>query len=209
MKKLQKWLKRPLTSWLLLLPTFRKSGGETVNASSVKKALAMFQPIFKQRSCIVSSQGRFSWKDDGRDYAAAHSGTSNGGEGKKTSSQPSYLPNTTTWDGFFLCFREMRSELADLLLPQRGLSKNESAADLHSVGEPLQKTTTSKSALTRPKRVPKSVHFSWFILKLFCPAHLILNHNVYSVRQKKRAHWKFCDGTLPIFRGRLEIHHWC
>ncbi len=58
-------------SCLVPPPTFRRSGGKTVHAASVKKALATFQPIFKPTSPILPSQGRFLWKDDDPGYAAA------------------------------------------------------------------------------------------------------------------------------------------
>ncbi len=42
-------------NWLLLLPPYRKSGGKTVNAVHIRKALATSQPIFKlKRSRLLS-----------------------------------------------------------------------------------------------------------------------------------------------------------
>jgi hypothetical protein len=50
------------------------------------------------------------------------SGILNGGDGIKMIRQPSYLLNTTTVD--FFCFREVKSELVDLLLSQGGQMMN-------------------------------------------------------------------------------------
>ncbi len=58
-KKMIKRRKSPPTSWLPSPPLYSKSGGETVNAASITKALAISQPIFKPIRLISSSQGRF------------------------------------------------------------------------------------------------------------------------------------------------------
>jgi hypothetical protein len=58
-EKTTKRRKSPPTSWLPSPPLYNKSGGETVNAASFKKALATSQPIFKPKSPISSSQDRF------------------------------------------------------------------------------------------------------------------------------------------------------
>jgi hypothetical protein len=92
--------------WLLLPPLYKKSGGRAISAAYVKKALAMSQPIFKLKSPILSSQGRFLWKDKSPDSAGA---TFNGGKGVKMIHQPSYSPNTA---------------MADVFLFQRGEVKN-------------------------------------------------------------------------------------
>jgi hypothetical protein len=48
---------------------YTKSGGKTINAAFVKKALAMSQPIFKLKSPISLSQSRFLWRDKEKDSA--------------------------------------------------------------------------------------------------------------------------------------------
>ncbi len=58
-EKTTKRRKSPPTSWLPSPPLYSKSGGETVNAASIMKALATSQPIFKLIRLISSSQGRF------------------------------------------------------------------------------------------------------------------------------------------------------
>jgi hypothetical protein len=70
-EKMPKRRKRPPMPWLPSPPVYSKSGGETVDASSFKKALARSQPIFKLKSPISSSQGRFLWKGKETNSAGA------------------------------------------------------------------------------------------------------------------------------------------
>jgi hypothetical protein len=56
---------------MLALPWFRKSGGKTVNATYIKKALAKFQPIFKPKRPRLSSQNRFLYQDNASIHTAA------------------------------------------------------------------------------------------------------------------------------------------
>ncbi len=58
-EKMTKRRKSPPTSGFSSPPLYSKSGGETVNAASITKALATSQPIFKPIRLISSSQGRF------------------------------------------------------------------------------------------------------------------------------------------------------
>jgi hypothetical protein len=62
-EKTAEMMKGMPTSWLLLSPMYRKSGGETANAASVKKALATSQLIFKTKSSILLAQGWFEVDD--------------------------------------------------------------------------------------------------------------------------------------------------
>ncbi len=66
-EKTSKQRKRPLMSWLLLPPLYSKSGGKTVNAASFKKALTTSLTIFKPKSPILLSQGRFLWRGEETD----------------------------------------------------------------------------------------------------------------------------------------------
>ncbi len=56
-------------SWMLSL--YKKSGSETSNTASVKKAQATSLPILKPKSQILLSEGRFLWKDEAPDSAGA------------------------------------------------------------------------------------------------------------------------------------------
>jgi hypothetical protein len=58
-EKMTKRQKSPPTSWLPSPPLYSKSGGKTVNAAPITKALATSQPIFKPIRLISLSQGRF------------------------------------------------------------------------------------------------------------------------------------------------------
>jgi hypothetical protein len=49
-----KEIKRP-TSWLLLLPPYRKSDSENVNAAQITKALGASQPIFRLKKAVFPS----------------------------------------------------------------------------------------------------------------------------------------------------------
>ncbi len=62
-KKMPKWWKGSPILWLPMLPLYSNSGDKTVDAASVKKALATSQPIFKPKRPRQSSQGRrtFYW----------------------------------------------------------------------------------------------------------------------------------------------------
>ncbi len=42
-------------------------------------------------------------------------------------------------------------------------------------------------------------------IQTFCAVPRKVVNIIYSVRQKKRAHRTFCDGTLPIFRGGWKV----
>ncbi len=70
-EKTSKRRKRPLTSCSPLLPLYSKSGRESDDAASFKKALTMFQPIFKPKSPMSSSQDRFLWRGEETDSTAA------------------------------------------------------------------------------------------------------------------------------------------
>jgi hypothetical protein len=98
-------------SWLLLPLQYKKSGGKTVNAASVRKTLVMSCP-----------RAAFCGRTKTQTSPPPHSGTFNGSEVIKTIRQPSYLLNTTTAD-FFL-FREVKLKLADLSLSQGSLMTN-------------------------------------------------------------------------------------
>ncbi len=87
-------------SWLVWPLRFRKFGGKTIHAASVKKALATSQPIFKLTSSILPSQGWFLWKDDDPGYAAASFQGFKRRQDEKAIRQLSYSPKTATADLF-------------------------------------------------------------------------------------------------------------
>jgi hypothetical protein len=70
-ERMLKQRKRPLPSWLLLPPQYSKCGSKTVNAASIKKALTMSLTIFKPKSPISLSHGRFLWRGEETDSAGA------------------------------------------------------------------------------------------------------------------------------------------
>ncbi len=123
-KKLPNWWKEPLMSWLHSLLLFIRSGGETVNAFSDKKALATSQPIFKLKSPMSFSRGWFLWKGKDPDQTplVPHYGTSNGGKASRRSFSLPICHIPLQWTVF--CFREVKSKLEDLLLSQRSLMTN-------------------------------------------------------------------------------------
>jgi hypothetical protein len=82
---------------LLLLPPFRKTGGEAVNTAYIKKTLAKPQVIFKPKA-----------------GPRPQSGSSNSGEGVKKFRHQPFSPDIAPAD-FFL-FRGVMSELAGLSL---------------------------------------------------------------------------------------------
>ncbi len=138
------------------------SGGKTVNAASVKIALATSLPIFKAKIPHCSPRASFCGRTKTQTPLTPHSGTFNGGNGIKTIRQPSYLRNTATAD--FFCFREVNLKLADLLMSKGGLikdiegvvptrSKNESAATFWLWMKHCKQYV--RSALTGPKKVLK------------------------------------------------------
>jgi hypothetical protein len=51
-------------------PLFRTSGGETINAAYITKALDMFQPIFKPESSELLTQDWFLYQDDTQVHTA-------------------------------------------------------------------------------------------------------------------------------------------
>jgi hypothetical protein len=68
--KTSKRRKRLPTSWLPSLPLYSKSSGKAANAASFKKALTTSQPIFRPKSLILSSQGRFLCRGEEMDSAS-------------------------------------------------------------------------------------------------------------------------------------------
>jgi hypothetical protein len=57
--------------WFLLLQLLRKSSGDSANVATLERAQVKFQPIFKLKSPVLSSQVWFSCKEDYPDYTAA------------------------------------------------------------------------------------------------------------------------------------------
>jgi hypothetical protein len=102
---------------LPLLTLYTKSSGKTINKASIKKALAMSQPIFKPKSPILLSQDRFCGRTKQQTLPELHSGTFNGGEGVKTIRKLSYLLNMAMVDIF--CLGEAKLKPADLSPPPR------------------------------------------------------------------------------------------
>jgi hypothetical protein len=80
---------------LPLPPLYSKSGGKTINAASVEKALAMSQLIFKMKKSHIVVPGPVFGRTKKQTPLAPHSVTFNWGEGVKMIYQPSYS----------LCFR--------------------------------------------------------------------------------------------------------
>ncbi len=109
-------------SWLLLPLQYKKSGGKTVNAASVKKTLVMSQPISSRTVSYCCPRAAFCGRTKTQTSPVPHSSTFNGSEDIKPIRQPSYLLNTTTED-FFL-FSEVKLKLTDLSLSQGGLMTN-------------------------------------------------------------------------------------
>jgi hypothetical protein len=107
---------------LPLPPLYTKSGGKTINAASIKKALAMSQPILKPKTPISLFQGRFCGRTKQQTSLEPHSGTFNGGKGVKMIRKPSYLLHMATVDIF--CLVDAKLKPADLSLSEGGLMTN-------------------------------------------------------------------------------------
>ncbi len=165
-EKQLKWWKGLSMSWLLSLPKYRKSSGKTTNAASVKKALAMSQPIFMPKSSILSSQGQFCERSITQTMPRPHSVTSNGCEGKKWSaSLPicQITPRQTfslseRWNRSWQNFRCPRAASWWTWRGSSGPSAKTSPLPTFSSRWTAAKCT-SESALTRPKKVPKQADF--------------------------------------------------
>jgi hypothetical protein len=109
--------------WFPSPPLYTKSGGETIKAASVKKALATSQPIFKLESPISLSQGRILWKDKETDSAGVS--FQDFLMVAKASRRSASLPiHQIRLQWIFFCFKEAKSKLVELSLSQGGLMTN-------------------------------------------------------------------------------------
>jgi hypothetical protein len=109
--------KGPSTSWLPSPLLCKSFGSKIVNTASIKKALAMSQPIFKLKKNDTSSQDRFFWKDEDPDSASAVAAKAS----RQSASLPIHqLPPQQT----FFCFRKVKSKLAHLSMSQGSLITN-------------------------------------------------------------------------------------
>lgn len=131
-EKMPKWRKRPLTPWLPLSPLYTKSGGKTVDAASIKKALTTSQPIFKVISHIILPRPFFV-EGQRNTLRQRLIQCSNGSESIKMIRQPLYLQNTAMADIFLFHRGEVLSLSQDSLMNNlevvaRTSNKNESVA---------------------------------------------------------------------------------
>jgi hypothetical protein len=137
-KKTAKMMKGMPTSWLLLPLMYRKSGSETANAASVKKALATSQLIFKSKSSILLAQGWFLWEVDDPDNAWASFGDFKW-QRRRKNDPPAFLFAKYRHGGRFLVSERWNQSDRPFAVPGRhhdnldgvvrAISKNESAAD--------------------------------------------------------------------------------
>jgi hypothetical protein len=103
---------------------FRKTSGETVNVTYVKKAWLKSQPIFKLKNPGLSSHdprpgfstGMEPQSTTSQSTPPPQSRTSKGSKGAKPNQHPLYSPDIASAN-FFLCPR-VKSELAGILLSQ-------------------------------------------------------------------------------------------
>ncbi len=158
-KKLQKGL--PML-WLPLPPLYIKSGGEFVNAASVKRTLAMSSQFSSWKVPNRHPRACFCGRMKKQTPPEPHSGTFNGSQGIKTICQPSYSPNTV---------------MADIFLFQRG--KVEAGRPLSVSGQPHDEVVggrlNQQQKWVRPRLfmvdgLPRTLHPNWFWggLKMSC-----------------------------------------
>ncbi len=95
---------------------------ETVNTKFVKKALASFLKVFREKMPIVSSQDRFLHSDNALVHTGAAVQLYLAVKGVQTIHHPSYFSNITPAN-FFL-FPRMKSEMAGLSLTQESFQKS-------------------------------------------------------------------------------------
>jgi hypothetical protein len=89
--------KGPLTSWLLSLPPFRKSGGKP-SSSLHQEGPGQVPAGFQARKVFTVVPGQVSWKDDNPVHMAASVQDPNGDKDIKTIWLPHHWPNIATGD---------------------------------------------------------------------------------------------------------------